>query len=132
MRLKNNKGFEIETETIKSNDLQQVRKLLPSIMETNADIIIVSTQQATGKSYASMGYMAKHPNSIFLTGRHNLLDELERYFNNHILENSHWYGIQNSKSPCLHKNDRVFKDLLGLGYKASFLCKEVFKDNLKR
>lgn len=127
MRFKNNQGFEIESETIKSNDLQQVRKLLPSIMETNADIIVVATQQATGKSYASMGYMAKNPNSIFLTGRHNLLDELERYFNNHTLENSHWYGIQNSKSPCLHKNDKIFKDLLGLGYKASFLCKEVFK-----
>lgn len=127
MRLTNNNGFHIESEIINVDTVKKVRDLLPDIMKTNADIVIISAQQGVGKSFSAMNYMATNPDSIMLTSKHNLLNEFETYFNNHNLDNKHWWGISHKMSPCLHKNDKMFRDLLSLGYSSSFICKEIFR-----
>jgi len=122
MRFTNNTGFNIETHDIKATSLTQIRKEIPKIMEDSADIIILNLQQGLGKSFNAMQYMSTNSNTMFLTSKHALLDELEKYFNDKNLETIHWRGISNNKSPCIQKNTKLFKDLINLGYKANFIC----------
>ncbi|NOR85109.1 hypothetical protein GQ473_03250 [archaeon] len=122
MRYTSNKGFNIESHDIESTSLQQVRNEIPKLMEDDADIIVLNLQQGLGKSFNAMQYMSTNSNTMFLTSKHALLDELEKYFNNENLDTIHWRGISNNKSPCIQKNTKLFKDLINLGYKANFIC----------
>lgn len=127
MRLTKGDGFNIESETISSKNLTLVRRTLPKLMKTNADILIFAMQPGVGKSYTSMNFMSGISDSIFMTSKHTLLDELEKYFNQRGLENSHWFGISHARSPCTQKDTAKFQSLMRLGYNNNFICAEIMK-----
>ena len=130
MRKTENSKFTIESKVIQSKDLSTVRKQLPEIMEGDSDIIVIAGQQGIGKTYAATEFMKKNPNSIFLTARHNLLDELEHMFNTENYECKHWFGVSHNRSRCDKKEEVKFRFLKSLGFTVPFLCSNVYKCNV--